>query len=130
LRNGRRRQRQNRPISNVVSMMDMTGELMCVAKAICRKTLMPKFVSEVRGACEMLGLDPLYVANEGKLIVIVDGEDAQRIAERMRANPLGKESAIIGEVTSDPPDIVLMKTKIGGLRVVDMLTGEQLPRIC
>ncbi len=78
----------------------------------------------------MLGLDPLYVANEGKLIAIADKDDAERVVERMRANPLGKEAVIIGEVTSDHPGMVLMKTRIGGMRVVDMLTGEQLPRIC
>lgn len=85
---------------------------------------------EVKGACEMLGLDPLYVANEGKLIAIVDREDAESIVEKMRANPLGREAIIIGEVISEHPGIVFMKTKIGGTRVVDMLTGEQLPRIC
>jgi hydrogenase expression/formation protein HypE len=85
---------------------------------------------EVRGACEMLGLDPLYVANEGKLIAVVDKDDDERIVEKMRTNPLGRDAVIIGEVTSDHPGIVLMKTKIGGMRVVDMLTGEQLPRIC
>ncbi len=85
---------------------------------------------EVRGACEMLGLDPLYVANEGKLIAVVDKDDAERIVEKMKANPLGREAAIIGDVTSDHPGMVIMKTKIGGMRVVDMLTGEQLPRIC
>ncbi|HEX3036547.1 MAG TPA: hydrogenase expression/formation protein HypE [Thermodesulfobacteriota bacterium] len=85
---------------------------------------------EVKGACEMLGLDPLYVANEGKLIAIVNGDDAESIVEKMRTNPLGREAVIIGEVISDHPGIVFMKTKIGGTRVVDMLTGEQLPRIC
>jgi hydrogenase expression/formation protein HypE len=85
---------------------------------------------EVKGACEMLGLDTLYVANEGKLIAIVDKDDAERIVERMRANPLGREAVIIGEVIDDHPGIVFMKTKVGGTRVVDMLTGEQLPRIC
>lgn len=85
---------------------------------------------EVKGACEMLGLDPLYVANEGKLIAVVDKDDAELMVEKMRTNPLGREAAIIGEVTSNHPGIVIMKTKIGGMRVVDMLTGEQLPRIC
>ncbi len=85
---------------------------------------------EVKGACETLGLDPLYVANEGKLIAIVDREDAQSIVEKMKANSLGKEASIIGEVIGDHPGMVLMKTRIGGTRVVDMLAGEQLPRIC
>ncbi len=85
---------------------------------------------EVRGACEMLGLDPLYVANEGKLIAIVDSDVAEGVVEKMKANLLGREAAIIGEVIGDHPGIVFMKTRIGGTRVVDMLTGEQLPRIC
>ncbi len=84
----------------------------------------------VKAACEMLGLDPLYVANEGKLIAVVDPEDAEKILEAMRNNPLGKEARIIGEITSEHPRVVLMKTSIGGKRVVDMLAGEQLPRIC
>ncbi len=84
----------------------------------------------VKVACEMLGLDPLYIANEGKLIAVVDSEDAEKILEAMRNNPLGKEAKIIGEITDEHPGVVLMKTTIGGKRVVDMLAGEQLPRIC
>lgn len=84
----------------------------------------------VKGACEILGLDPLYVANEGKLLAIVGAADAPAVLAAMRAHPLGSDAAIIGEVTADPTGIVLMKTRIGGTRVVDMLTGEQLPRIC
>lgn len=78
----------------------------------------------------MLRLDPLYVANEGKLITIVDREDAERIVEKMKTHALGREAAIIGEVLDDHPGIVFMKTRIGSTRMVDMLTGEQLPRIC
>jgi hydrogenase expression/formation protein HypE len=85
---------------------------------------------EVKGACEILGLDPLYVANEGKLIAILPADDADRVLAAMRAHPLGREAAIIGEVTSDHPSFVFMKTRVGGTRVVDMLSGEQLPRIC
>jgi hydrogenase expression/formation protein HypE len=85
---------------------------------------------EVKGACEILGLDPLYVANEGKLIAIVPPADAGRILAAMRSHPLGREAAIIGAVTSGHPSFVLMKTRVGGTRVVDMLSGEQLPRIC
>ena len=84
----------------------------------------------VRGACEILGLDPLYVANEGKLIAIVPGRVADATLERMRQNPLGKDARIIGEVVSTNPAMVLMKTEIGGTRVVDTLFGEQLPRVC
>lgn len=85
---------------------------------------------EVKGACEILGLDPLYVASEGKLLAFVSAEDADAVIAAMRAHPLGKESAIIGEVVDDHPGLVIMKTRIGGTRVVDMLAGEQLPRIC
>jgi hydrogenase expression/formation protein HypE len=85
---------------------------------------------EVKGACEILGLDPLYAANEGKLVAIVPSEDAKTILSAIRSHPLGVDAAIIGEVTSDHPGFVLMKTRIGGSRVVDMLSGEQLPRIC
>lgn len=86
--------------------------------------------SEVHGACEILGLDPLYVANEGRLIVFVDPKDAQRVLAAMRAHALGGESVIIGEVVRNHPGLVVMKTRIGGSRIVDMLSGEQLPRIC
>jgi hydrogenase expression/formation protein HypE len=84
----------------------------------------------VRGACEILGLDPLYVANEGKLIAIVPADCAGSVAMRMRQNPLGRDARIIGEVVADHPGMVFMKTEIGGTRVVDTLFGEQLPRIC
>jgi hydrogenase expression/formation protein HypE len=84
----------------------------------------------VRGACEILGLDPLYVANEGKLIAIVPRGSAQAVVEKMRQNQLGLNSGIIGEVVEDHPAMVLMQTSIGGTRVVDTLFGEQLPRIC
>jgi hydrogenase expression/formation protein HypE len=85
---------------------------------------------EVKGACEILGMDPLYVANEGKLVAFVAPEDAEKVLQAMRSNPLGKESQIIGEVVAEPIGIVILKTRIGGKRVVDMLSGEQLPRIC
>jgi hydrogenase expression/formation protein HypE len=85
---------------------------------------------EVKGACEILGLDPLYVANEGKLLAIVRPEAADSVLEAMCAHPLGTASAIIGEVNAAPIGRILMKTRVGGTRVVDMLTGEQLPRIC
>jgi len=86
--------------------------------------------SDVHGACEILGFDPLYVANEGKLLAFVPQQDAERELTAMRAHPLGSESAIIGTVVADHPRIVVMTTRIGGTRVVDMLSGEQLPRIC
>ena len=85
---------------------------------------------DVKGACEILGLDPLYVANEGKLLAIVPAAEAEKALAAMRAHPLGKEAALIGEVTAEHPGFVTMKTRVGGTRVVDMLSGEQLPRIC
>jgi hydrogenase expression/formation protein HypE len=85
---------------------------------------------EVRGACEILGLDPLYVANEGKCLAIVDRELGGEAVEAMREDPLGREAVIIGEVVEDHPGKVVLRSRIGGLRVVDMLSGEQLPRIC
>jgi hydrogenase expression/formation protein HypE len=84
----------------------------------------------VEAACEFLGLDPLYVANEGKLIAVCAAEDASRLLAVMRSHPLGEQAAMIGEVQADPHGFVQMTTKLGGRRVVDWLTGEQLPRIC
>lgn len=85
---------------------------------------------EVKGACEILGLDPLYVANEGKFIAIVAKEDADAALAALRSHLSGKEAAIIGEVVQQHPGMVMMRTRVGGTRVVDMLSGEQLPRIC
>ena len=86
--------------------------------------------SEVNAACEMLGFDPLYVANEGKLVTIVPKEEAERILSVMRSTKYGEGSVIIGEVVSEPKGRVLLKTVLGSTRVVDMLAGEMLPRIC
>ena len=85
---------------------------------------------EAKGACEILGLDPLYVANEGKLIAVVAAEIAERLVTRMRKNVYGSEACIIGMVKEQPAGIVAMQTGFGGTRIVDMLVGEQLPRIC
>ena len=85
---------------------------------------------EVKGACEILGLDPLYVANEGKLLAIIAPEDVESALKALRGQSLGKDAAVIGEVVDEHPGFVMMKTRIGGTRVVDMLSGEQLPRIC
>jgi hydrogenase expression/formation protein HypE len=84
----------------------------------------------VRGACEILGLDPLYLANEGKLVAIVPGDQANAVLASMRAHPAGREAAIVGEVCAAPAGRVILTTVIGGDRMVDMLVGEQLPRIC
>jgi len=85
---------------------------------------------EVQGACELLGLDPLYVANEGKLIAIVAPEAAEKILDAMRAHPLGREAEIIGTVRGSDAGLVAMRTVLGTTRIVDMLSGDQLPRIC
>jgi hydrogenase expression/formation protein HypE len=133
----------------VADMLDVTSEIHCLrdptrggvatvlneiaghAKAgmLLQETEIP-VRDTVRGACEILGLDPLYVANEGKLIAIVAADAADAIAERMRSNPLGQQARVIGEVVAEHPGMVLMKTEIGGTRVLDALFGEQLPRIC
>ena len=83
-----------------------------------------------RGACEILGLDPLYIANEGKLLAIVPPEFAEDIVAALREHPLGADAQIIGEVWAEPKGLVFLQTEIGGNRVVDMLVGDPLPRIC
>jgi hydrogenase expression/formation protein HypE len=84
----------------------------------------------VKGACELLGFDPLYVANEGKLVAICPPEAADSVLAVMRKHPLGRDAADIGEVVADSERFVVMDTVFGGSRVVDWLSGEQLPRIC
>lgn len=84
----------------------------------------------VQGTCELLGFDPLYIANEGKLIAFVAQKDAPKALEIIKANEFGKDAAIIGEVVQDYPGKVYLTTLVGGQRRVDMLAGEQLPRIC
>jgi len=85
---------------------------------------------EVKAACELLGLDPVYVANEGKLVAVIDPTDTDKILGQMRKNIYGRDAAIVGEVTKEHPGKVIMKTKLGPSRIVDMLSGELLPRIC
>ncbi len=85
---------------------------------------------EVRGAAELLGIDPMYVACEGRLVAVVDGSEADRALRVMRGHPLGEQAAIIGRVTPEPPGIVQLKTSFGGTRIVDLLVGDPLPRIC
>jgi len=84
----------------------------------------------VAGACELLGIDPLYVANEGKLLAVSAPCDADRALAALRAHPLGREAARIGEVRTDAPGLVVLRTPFGGTRIVDMLVGDPLPRIC
>ncbi|MQA85701.1 MAG: hydrogenase expression/formation protein HypE [Streptosporangiales bacterium] len=85
---------------------------------------------EVRGASEILGIDPLYVASEGRFVAIVDGAKAETALDALRSHPLGEGAAIIGHVKDDPPTLVLLKTEFGGTRIVDVLIGDPLPRIC
>jgi hydrogenase expression/formation protein HypE len=133
----------------VADMLDVTDDIHCLRDAtrggvatvineiaahsrvgvLLRETEIP-VRDTVRGACEILGLDPLYVANEGKLVAIVAAHAAEDVVARMRQNPLGREARVIGEITDDHPGMVLMKTEIGGMRGLDTLFGEQLPRIC
>ncbi len=86
--------------------------------------------SGVKGACELLGLDPLYVANEGILVAIVSPDVTEKLVKAMKKHPLGKDTRVIGEVRKAPEGMVLLKTSIGGTRIVEMLSGDQLPRIC
>jgi hydrogenase expression/formation protein HypE len=109
-------------VLNELSQRSHTGMLLQETEIPVRDT--------VRGACEILGLDPLYVANEGKLVAIVASNSADAIVARMRENPLGRDARVIGEVVAEHPGMVLMRTEIGGTRVLDTLFGEQLPRIC
>jgi hydrogenase expression/formation protein HypE len=84
----------------------------------------------VTAACEMLGFDPLYVANEGKLIAIVERTNADKLLAAMKNHPLGSDAAIIGTVIDNPGDHVVLRTTFGTTRIIDMLSGEMLPRIC
>lgn len=84
----------------------------------------------VRGLCELLGFDPLYVANEGKVVMVVGRDDAQKVLDIMKENPLGKEASIIGEISEDHKGMAWLNTAVGGKRVIEMLSGQQLPRIC
>jgi hydrogenase expression/formation protein HypE len=85
---------------------------------------------EVKGACEILGLDPLYIANEGSLVAVVGAEVAELLVARMREHPLGHAACVVGEARAEPPGVVVMNTAFGGTRIVDLLVGEQTPRIC
>jgi hydrogenase expression/formation protein HypE len=84
----------------------------------------------VNGACEVFGFDPLYLANEGKVVMVVDGEFANDILAKLKKHPLGENASIIGEVVLDHPQKVILETEIGGRRILDVLAGEMLPRIC
>jgi hydrogenase expression/formation protein HypE len=86
--------------------------------------------TEVRGASELLGIDPMYVACEGRMVAIVDGAAAEQALAVLRAHPDGAQAAIIGRITAEPPGIVQLRTSFGGTRIVDLLVGDPLPRIC
>ena len=107
---------------NEIAAQSKVGMLVDESKIPIRK--------DVNAMCEILGLDPLYVANEGKMIFIVDSNASKKILKELRKDMFGKNAQIIGEVTSDSYGTVVMKTKIGSKRIVDMISGEQLPRIC
>jgi hydrogenase expression/formation protein HypE len=85
---------------------------------------------EVRGASELLGIDPMYVACEGRMVAIVDGEQVDDALAALRAEPDGTEATVIGRIGDDPPGLVLLKTAFGGTRIMDLLVGDPLPRIC
>jgi hydrogenase expression/formation protein HypE len=85
---------------------------------------------DVKGACEILGLDPMFVANEGKFVAFVSANKCEEVLKLMRQHPLGKDSEIMGEVVASHAGIVRLKTSLGGCRVMEMMSGEQLPRIC
>ncbi|MCW2931315.1 MAG: hydrogenase expression/formation protein HypE [Actinomycetia bacterium] len=85
---------------------------------------------EVRGACELLGIDPMYVACEGRMVAVVPGEQGEAAVRALRGHPLGAQAAVIGEIASEQPGIVRLKTAFGGTRIVDLLVGDPLPRIC
>ncbi len=84
----------------------------------------------VAGACDLLGIDPLYVANEGKVVAVVPPDEASAALDALRAHPLGRLAARIGDIQADPPGIVVLRTAFGGTRIVDMLVSDPLPRIC
>ena len=112
----------------VASVLNEVAETAGVSIEI-EETALP-LRSEVKGMCEILGLDPLYLANEGTLVVFVPADEADAALEAMRAMPEGREATIIGRVVDGTAGRVTMRTLFGGARIVDMLVGEQLPRIC
>ena len=96
----------------------------------CSTSAVVPFSRPVNGACDLLGIDPLYVANEGKVVAVVAPEEADAALAAMRAHPLGAAATRIGEIAAEPEGIVVLRTTFGGTRIVDMLVGDPLPRIC
>jgi hydrogenase expression/formation protein HypE len=128
-----------RAVPGVRAMRDATrGGVATILNEIARAADVGVLASEddipvrpqVRGACELLGIDPMYVACEGRMIAVVPGDSAAAAVRALRAHPLGAEAAVIGEVVADQPGIVRLKTAFGGTRIVDLLVGDPLPRIC
>ena len=101
----------------------------CNLAVVLDETLLPVDPA-VNGACDLLGIDPLYVANEGKVVAVVPADEADAGLAALRAHPLGARATRIGEIAADPPGIVVLLTSFGGTRIVDMLVGDPLPRIC
>jgi hydrogenase expression/formation protein HypE len=112
----------------VATVLNEIAQQAGIAVAIAEDSL--PVHDEVRGVAEILGIDPLYIANEGKLVALVGADDADRALALMRSRPEGLEAAMIGEVRSEPDGMVFIRTGFGGTRVVDMLIGDPLPRIC
>jgi hydrogenase expression/formation protein HypE len=126
-------------VPGVRALRDATrGGVATILNEIAKAADVGVFISEnaipvrdqVRGAAELLGIDPLYVACEGRLVAVVDGGQAAQALAVLRAHPLGAQAAIIGEVTAEPVGLVTIKTAFGGTRIVDLLVGDPLPRIC
>jgi hydrogenase expression/formation protein HypE len=126
-------------VPDVRAMRDATrGGVATILNEIARAAQAGVFVSEadipvrdeVRGACELLGIDPMYVACEGRMVAVVPADSAERAVATLRAHPLGSAAAVIGRVTAEQPGIVALKTAFGGTRIVDLLVGDPLPRIC
>ena len=124
---------------NICFMRDATrGGLATVLSELVRKKPFGIRIEEdklvigdaVRGMCELLGFDPLYVANEGKVVMVVPPEDAGRIVTAMKRHPFGKKAAVVGEITDEHPGKAWLETSVGGKRMIEMLSGQQLPRIC
>lgn len=126
-------------VSGVRMLRDATrGGVATILNEVARAAQVSVVVDEssvpvrpvVNGACELLGIDPLYVACEGRFVAVVDGDHADAALDALRAHPQGEEAALIGRVKDDPPGLVLLRTAFGGTRIVDMLVGDPLPRIC
>lgn len=112
----------------LATVLNELGEIVNLGIELDEKNIPVR--ESVNGLCEILGFDPLYLANEGKVLMVVRSEDADNVIEILNKNPLGVESKVIGKIVSDHPKMLVGKTKVGGKRIINMLQGEQLPRIC